>query len=95
MPDGSGTGRRIVYSLAQRRVWLVDTGEAVRRTFAVWPGTVSPAPGRYAVSTTVPSTTGTDGTKVENIVYFTVASGVNIAFSNAQDGSSAPARDGE
>ncbi|MCX4609760.1 hypothetical protein ACFWBS_33545 [Streptomyces mirabilis] len=88
VPDGSGTGRRIVYSLAQRRVWLVDTGEAVRRTFAVWPGTVSPAPGRYAVSTTVPSTTGTDGTKVENIVYFTVASGVNIAFSNAQDGSS-------
>ncbi|MET7722213.1 hypothetical protein [Streptomyces mirabilis] len=88
VPDGSGTGRRIVYSLAQRRVWLVDTGEAVRRTFAVWPGTVSPAPGRYAVSNTVASTTGTDGTKVENIVYFAAASGVYIAFSNAQDGSS-------
>lgn len=88
VPDGSGTGRRIVYSLAQRRVWLVDTGETVRRSFAVWPGTVSPAPGRYAVSSTLASTTGTDGTKVENIVYFAVASGINIAFSNAQDGSS-------
>ncbi|MHA5050759.1 hypothetical protein [Streptomyces sp. SD15] len=88
VPDGSGTGRRIVYSLAQRRVWLVDTGETTRRSFAVWPGTVSPAPGTYAVSSRLPSTTGTDGTKVENIVYFTVASGVNIAFSNAQDGSS-------
>ncbi|MEU9290789.1 hypothetical protein AB0D57_40700 [Streptomyces sp. NPDC048275] len=88
VPDGSGTGRRIVYSLAQRRVWLVDTGETTRRSFAVWPGTVSPAPGTYAVFSTLPSTTGTDGTKVENIVYFTVVSGVNIAFSNAQDGSS-------
>ena len=88
VPDHSGTGRRIVYSLAQRRVWLVDAAGAARRTFAVWPGTVSPAPGRYTVSSTDSSTTGTDGTKVENIVYFTAVSGVNIAFSNAQDGAS-------
>ncbi|MFJ5268241.1 hypothetical protein [Streptomyces sp. NPDC088358] len=88
VPGGSGTGRRIVYSLAQRRVWLVDATGTAGRTFTVWPGTVSPAPGRYAVSSTVASTTGTDGTKVENIVYFTVRSGVFIAFSNAQDGSS-------
>ncbi|MET8407429.1 hypothetical protein ABZV34_04850 [Streptomyces sp. NPDC005195] len=88
VPDGSGTGRRIVYSLGLRRVWLVDATGAARRTFAVWPGTVSPAPGRYAVSSTDASTTGTDGTKVENIVYFTARSGVYIAFSNAQDGSS-------
>ncbi|MER6434905.1 MULTISPECIES: hypothetical protein [unclassified Streptomyces] len=88
VPGGSGTGRRIVYSLAQRRVWLVDATGAASRTFTVWPGTVSPVPGRYAVSSTVASTTGTDGTKVENIVYFTVRSGVFIAFSNAQDGSS-------
>ncbi|MFD8419797.1 hypothetical protein [Streptomyces sp. NPDC059466] len=88
VPGGSGTGRRIVYSLGERRVWLVDAAGAASRTFTVWPGTVSPAPGRYAVSSTLASTTGTDGTKVENIVYFTVSSGVSIAFSNAQDGSS-------
>ena len=50
VPDASGTGRRIVYSLGDKRVWLIDASEASRRTFAVWPGTVDPAPGTYAVS---------------------------------------------
>ncbi|MEU3791913.1 hypothetical protein AB0F07_19220 [Streptomyces fructofermentans] len=91
VPDGSGTGRRIVYSLAQRRVWLVDASDATRRTFAVWPGTVSPQPGTYKVSTRNGAVVeGSDGVKIEHIVYFTVVSGVNIAFSNAVDGSSPP-----
>jgi hypothetical protein len=90
VPDGSGTGRRIVYSLNQRRVWLVDASDAPLRTFTVWPGTVSPALGTYTVSGRRDAVTGTDGVEVENIVYFTVASGLNIAFSNAVDGSSPP-----
>ncbi|MDQ0934719.1 hypothetical protein [Streptomyces turgidiscabies] len=48
VPDGSGTGRRVVYSLGQKRAWLVDASEQSRRTFVVWPGTVSPDPGRYS-----------------------------------------------
>jgi hypothetical protein len=90
VPDGSGTGRRIVYSLAQRRVWLVDTGEAVRRTFAVWPGTVSPDSGTYVISHTLAATTGSDGVQIEHIVYFANKSGLSVAFSNAVDGSSPP-----
>jgi len=88
VPDASGTGRRIVYSLAQRRVWLVDATEAVRSSFTVWPGTVNPTPGPYAVSYRRATGTGTDGVNIEHIVYFTVNSGISIAFSNAQDGSS-------
>lgn len=90
VPDDSGTGRRIVYSLGEKRVWLVDASEATRRTFTVWPGTVSPEPGSYEVGTRAEETTGSDGVEIENVVYFAAGSGVNFAFSNAVDGSSPP-----
>ena len=95
VPDGSGTGRRIVYSLGQKTVWLVDASDASRRTFAVWPGTVSPEAGTYTVGArTEGPITGSDGVKIEHIVYFSAGSGVNIAFSNAVDGTSPPPASG-
>jgi hypothetical protein len=93
VPDGSGTGRRIVYSLGEKRVWLVDASEATRRTFAVWPGTVSPDPGTYTVSSRTEATTGSDGVRIEHIMYFAAKSGVSVAFSNAIDGASPPPAD--
>lgn len=90
VPSGSGTGRRIVYSVGGQRVWLVDASDKAGRTFAVWPGTVSPDPGTYAVSVRKEATTGSDGVQIEHIVYFAAKSGINIAFSNAVDGSSPP-----
>ncbi|MFJ8465517.1 hypothetical protein [Streptomyces swartbergensis] len=93
VPDGSGTGRRIVYSLGDKRVWLVDASEATRRTFTVWPGTVSPDPGTYKVSSRNEATTGSDGVQIEHIIYFTAKSGVSVAFSNAVDGASPPPAD--
>ncbi|MET8567846.1 hypothetical protein [Streptomyces sp. NPDC004783] len=90
VPDGSGTGRRIVYSLGQKRVWLVDASDVPRRSFAVWPGTVSPAPGDYTIGARRDSTTGSDGVPIEHIVYFALEDGVSVAFSNALDGSSPP-----
>ncbi|KOG14882.1 L,D-transpeptidase [Streptomyces viridochromogenes] len=95
VPEGSGTGRRVVYSLGQKRVWLVDASDAARRTFTVWPGTVSPDPGTYAVSSRNMATTGSDGVQIENIIYFAAKSGVSIAFSNAVDGSSPPPAEGK
>lgn len=94
VPDGSGTGRRIVYSLGRDRVWLVDADDAARRTFTVWPGTVDPASGSYTVSLRKDATTGSDGVQIEHIIYFSAKSGVNIAFSNAVDGSSPPPASG-
>ncbi|MFD7403387.1 hypothetical protein ACFV7R_12080 [Streptomyces sp. NPDC059866] len=90
VPDGSGTGRRIVYSLGERRIWLVDASDSARRTFTVWPGTVDPDPGTYTVGTRTDATTGSDGVEIEHVVYFAAKSGVNIAFSAAVDGSSPP-----
>ncbi|MGX1882720.1 hypothetical protein [Streptomyces sp. NPDC055287] len=88
VPANSGEGTRIVYSLGQKRVWLVDAGNASRRSFSVWPGSVSPEKGSHLVSFRRPAATGSDGVKIENVVYFSTKSGVSIAFSNAVDGSS-------
>jgi hypothetical protein len=79
-----------VYSLGHKRVWLVDASGKPARTFPVWPGTVSPDPGAYAISQRVAATTGSDGVRIEHITYFAGKSGVFIAFSNAVDGSSPP-----
>ncbi|MFH8221564.1 hypothetical protein ACH4C2_17550 [Streptomyces sp. NPDC018057] len=90
-PTGSGTGRRVVYSLGQKRVWLMDERGMPSRTFPVWPGTVSPDPGAYAISQRVADPTkGSDGVEIEHILYFAGKSGVFVAFSNAVDGSSPP-----
>ncbi|MEV8595192.1 hypothetical protein [Streptomyces sp. NPDC052012] len=90
VPADSGTGRRIVYSLGDHRVWLVDASDAARRSFTVWPGTVSPDPGTYTIGTRTQATTGSDGVQVEHVIYFAAKSGTSIAFSNAVDGSSPP-----
>ncbi|MEU1080458.1 hypothetical protein ABZ368_09445 [Streptomyces sp. NPDC005908] len=90
VPADSGTGRRIVYSLGQKRVWLVDASDAARHSFTVWPGTVAPDPGTYSIGTRNEATTGSDGVPVEHIMYFAQKSGVFVAFSNAVDGSSPP-----
>ena len=35
MPDSSGQGRRVVFSESEQRVWLVDAGDTVLRTYLV------------------------------------------------------------
>ncbi|MFF4014292.1 hypothetical protein [Streptomyces sp. NPDC001843] len=84
VPAGSGTGRRVVYSVGQKRVWLVGADGKSQRTFAVWPGTVTPSKGAYSVTFRRETGTGSDGVRIENAVYFGAAN----AFSNAVDGSS-------
>ncbi|MEU2428571.1 hypothetical protein ABZ611_03465 [Streptomyces sp. NPDC007861] len=63
---------------------MIDKNGTALRTFAVWPGTVTPSPGPYAVSFRREQGTGSDGAQIEHVVYF----GANLAFSNAIDGSS-------
>ncbi|MFF8906607.1 hypothetical protein [Streptomyces olivaceoviridis] len=95
LPDESGEGRRIVYALGEKRIWLVDATGKAARTFTVWPGTVSPRPGRYSITLRTQSLKGSDGVQIEHIMYFTKVDGVNIAFSNALDGSSPPPANGQ
>ncbi|MFD0022938.1 hypothetical protein [Streptomyces sp. NPDC058382] len=88
VPDDSGTGRRIVYSLSRKRVWLISDSESTVRTFMVWPGNVPPAKGEFPVAFRRAEGTGSDGVQIEHAVYF----GTQSAFSNAIDGAS-PAPD--
>lgn len=48
-PADSGSGRRIVYSVEQQRVWLVEADERVSRSYLVSGRANTPAPGTYSV----------------------------------------------
>src|SRR5687767_12499959 len=54
LPAGSGAGRRIVYSVAQQRVWLVDDvpTDHVDRTYLVSGRKGFPKPGTFQVYST-------------------------------------------
>ncbi|MFD3481763.1 hypothetical protein [Streptomyces sp. NPDC058665] len=87
VPAASGTGQRVVYALAAKRVWLV--GKAVGqkpRTFVVMPSTVSPPPGTYQVTSRSGEITGSDGVDIEHVVRFANVGQVAIGFSAAVDG---------
>lgn len=50
LPAGAGKGRRIIFSEADQRVWLVRADDTVRRTYLVSGSLVDNLdPGRYAV----------------------------------------------
>ncbi|MFF5446001.1 hypothetical protein [Streptomyces sp. NPDC012888] len=87
VPLDSGEGRRVVYSVGQKRVWLLETAPgAAPKTFAVVPSTVHPKPGTYSVTSRSGSVTGSDGKPVEHVVRFTSTDGVVIGFSARVDG---------
>ncbi|MER5889625.1 L,D-transpeptidase [Streptomyces sp. NPDC001941] len=96
LPANSGRNARVVYALAERRVWLVEEkGNKVARTFAVMPSAVNPAPGSYSVRSRSGSVRGSDGVQIEHVVRFANVEDVAIGFSAAVDGTMAspdPAR---
>lgn len=92
LPKNSGEGKRVVYALKRKRVWLVDARNKVTRTFKVTPSAVSPEPGGYKVESRAAHVTGSDGVPVENVVRFAQVDGTTVGFSSAVDGSM-PTRD--
>ncbi|WP_407286927.1 hypothetical protein [Streptomyces sp. BP-8] len=87
VPAASGKGRRVVYSLGGKRIWLVDAKGGALRTFTVTPSTVHPPLGTYTVGSRSVSVTGSDGIAIEHVVRFTTVDAVTIGFSAAVDGS--------
>ncbi|MBW5423218.1 hypothetical protein GKQ77_16880 [Streptomyces sp. BG9H] len=87
VPPESGAGERVVYSVSEDRVWLVEASGKPRITFTVTPGSVDPAPGTYAVTSRSGTVTGTDGVPIEHVVRFASVEGITIGFSAAVDGS--------
>ncbi|MFD3700477.1 hypothetical protein ACFWUZ_30865 [Streptomyces sp. NPDC058646] len=86
LPADSGSGVRVVYSVGQKRVWLVGEAGQEPKSFPVVPSTVHPKPGSYAVSSRSNTVTGSDGVPVEHVVRFANADGVVVGFSARVDG---------
>ncbi|WP_078628567.1 hypothetical protein [Streptomyces sp. NRRL F-2664] len=86
LPEGSGSGVRVVYSVGQKRVWLVADGGQPPKSFTVMPSTVHPKPGTYIVGSRSGAVTGSDGVPIEHVVRFATAEGVAVGFSARVDG---------
>lgn len=73
LPAGSGTGRRIVYSVSKAKIWLVDAAggkDSVQRVNQVVPGTLTPSTGTYKVSSYSQGNRGGDGVSVQYVVIW-------------------------
>lgn len=70
LPANSGSGQRIVYGEAAKRVWLVPSGNTVARTFQVVPGNVASPTGSFKVTNRLSTSAGTDGTPIQYVVLF-------------------------
>jgi hypothetical protein len=84
VPAHSNTGKRIVYSLSQSRVWVVPPSGQVS-TFLVQAGTVPATPGTYFVTGRHTTGTGADGVAIEHAVFFEYTQETWVAFSAAID----------
>lgn len=61
LPKGSGLGKRVVFDMSAQRVWLVDRGHQVRRTYLVSGSlTDNLKPGTYEVYSTSRHAVGVD-----------------------------------
>lgn len=81
VPAGSGEGRRVVYSTAQQRVWLVEQDGSLIGTWLVSGRTGIPYDGSYAVFSRSPWSTARNGRVVmQHMVRFARTSGLPIGF---------------
>ena len=79
---GTGTGRRVVFDISDQRVWLVEMGDVVRRTYLVSGSlTDNLGPGTYAVYSRSRWATGIEDSGVmEYFVRFTRGANAAIGF---------------
>jgi hypothetical protein len=82
VPADSGSGRRVVFDMSDQRVWLVDPGDKVRRTYLVSGSlTDNLKPGTYAVYSKSRWAVGVDDSGVmQYFVRFTRGDNAAIGF---------------
>lgn len=82
LPEKSGTGRRVVFSQSEQRVWLVEAGDKVASTYLV-SGSIHPnlSPGTYAVQLHLLHATAYDyKSHMDYFVQFTRGQNAPIGF---------------
>jgi len=81
LPAGSGEGRRVVYSPARQRVWLVAPDGSSASTWLVSGRTGTPGSGAYRVFSRSFNATARSGRVVmQHMVRFARTSGLSIGF---------------
>jgi lipoprotein-anchoring transpeptidase ErfK/SrfK len=81
LPSGSGSGRRVVYSVGQQRVWWVEGDGRVVNEYLVSGRAGTPRPGIYQVFSKSHYTTSLDGSaRMEFMVRFTWGHSAAIGF---------------
>lgn len=81
LPSDSGEGRRVVYALADQRVWLVEADGFVSATYRVSGRVDLPLVGTYAVYSHSPRAEGVTGQeRVSDLVRFTSSEAGAIGF---------------
>jgi hypothetical protein len=82
LPAGSGSGKRVVFDMTAQRVWLVDRGDLVRRTYLVSGSlTDNLEPGTYEVYSTSRHAVGIDDSgRMQYMVRFAHGQRAAIGF---------------
>ena len=81
LPRDSGSGRRIVYSVPQQRVWLVEADEVVSASWLVSGRRGIPKPGTYTVFSRSRWSSANGGkVRMEFMVRFVKTKGLAIGF---------------
>ena len=81
LPEGSGSGRRVVYSVSQQRVWLVEADENVSASWLVSGRRGIPKPGTYSVFSRSRWSSANGGrVRMEFMIRFVRTRGLAIGF---------------
>ncbi|MET7299288.1 hypothetical protein [Embleya sp. NPDC005575] len=81
VPANSGTGKRVVYSLKDSHVWLVDEAERTLREYRVANAPVKPQRGSYQVTLKKEEAqTGSDNLRISYSVRFGAVQGIPLGF---------------
>lgn len=81
IPANSGSGRRVVYSVSQQRVWLVNEDGSLHGTWLVSGRAGEPNPGNYSVfSRSRHARAQRPGITMEYMVRFVRTAGLPIGF---------------
>ncbi|MGC0422329.1 L,D-transpeptidase [Embleya sp. AB8] len=81
VPANSGSGKRVVYSLKDSHVWLVNDAEQMLREYPVAAAPIKPQPGTFQVTQKKEEAqTGSDGLRITYSVRFGAVQGLPLGF---------------
>jgi hypothetical protein len=79
-PPEAGSGKRIIYSNSQQRIWMIDANETVVDSYLVSGREGVPNPGTYTVYSKSPLAWSHDGITMKHMVRFAYGRTASVGF---------------